>query len=51
MKKKIGNRLTLKKKVISNLESVKGGLGWVSLPHTDCFCWPPSTDTFWKQRS
>ena len=52
MKKKIVNRLTLKKNVISNLENVNGGAApnnggddpvrpadapaWLSLPKTEC---------------
>ncbi|WP_430411475.1 hypothetical protein [Kordia sp.] len=51
MKKKNLAKLKVKKTVISKLSKVKGGLGWISLPHTDCFCWPPSTDTFWDRKS
>ncbi|WP_298417090.1 hypothetical protein [uncultured Kordia sp.] len=52
MKKKIGNKLTFKKNVVSNLESVHGGAlpnngghepvkpadapAWLSLPKTQC---------------
>lgn len=62
MKKKIGNKLTFKRNVISNLEIVNGGAApdnggqhpadapaWLSLPKTACAeCWPSSADPYWS---
>ena len=48
MKKKNVTKLKVKKTVVSSLSKVKGGLGWISLPHTDCNCWAPSADKKWS---
>jgi hypothetical protein len=48
MKKRNGAKLSLKKRIISDLKKMKGGRKWYSIPHTDCNCWPPSADPFWS---
>ncbi len=48
MKKKNVTKTKLKKTVVSNLDKAKGGLGWISLPHTDCNCWAASADKAWS---
>ncbi|EDP98485.1 hypothetical protein U8527_20995 [Kordia algicida OT-1] len=48
MKKKNVNKLKLEKSTISDFKAVKGGIGWASIPHTDCVCWSRPADPVWS---